>query len=85
MPTIKLTSKRQATFPAALLKHLGLQPGDEIDLKFKSFGKEKVWVLQPKSSSLSWYGSLKKYARNKDYKARDFRDKAGKAIAEHYT
>jgi bifunctional DNA-binding transcriptional regulator/antitoxin component of YhaV-PrlF toxin-antitoxin module len=59
---IKLTSKRQATFPVKMLKSLGLRPGDELEIKSVQIKGEQVWLLRPRKQSLSWCGALSKYA-----------------------
>lgn len=65
MSKIKLTSKRQATFPSTVCQELGVAPGDELELKPAKVGGENVWVLKPASKPRSkWIGSLKGYARN---------------------
>ncbi len=65
---IKLTSKRQATFPAQLCRELGIQPGDRIILEREVIDEVPVWIikLKPRSSS-RWFGRLNKYARDKSH------------------
>jgi bifunctional DNA-binding transcriptional regulator/antitoxin component of YhaV-PrlF toxin-antitoxin module len=63
MATIKLTSKRQATFPRELCESLGLQPGDELRLVPRVADGERVWVLQVvEMPDRPWFGRLRKYA-----------------------
>jgi bifunctional DNA-binding transcriptional regulator/antitoxin component of YhaV-PrlF toxin-antitoxin module len=63
--TIKLTSKRQATFPARLCEQMGLKPGDEIELIPKVKNGEQFWILQKHASpSRPWFSSLRAYAEN---------------------
>jgi bifunctional DNA-binding transcriptional regulator/antitoxin component of YhaV-PrlF toxin-antitoxin module len=63
--TVKLTSKRQATFPAELCEEMGLIPGDELELIPRAEGGERYWILQKrKSPDRPWFGSLKAYAGN---------------------
>lgn len=65
MSKIKLTAKRQATFPSMVCQELGVAPGDELELKPAKVGGESVWVLKPVSKPRSkWIGSLKPYAHN---------------------
>ena len=64
MTTIKLTAKRQATFPAEVCAALGVNPGDRIELKACTQKGGRVWVLKPiVSKERSWSGILSKYAR----------------------
>jgi AbrB family looped-hinge helix DNA binding protein len=58
MPTIKLTSKRQATLPKDVCEHLHLREGDEIELEPRVLDGETVWVLRPKTVDWSWIGSV---------------------------
>ena len=63
--TVRLTSKRQVTFPAEVCENLGIKPGDELELIPRTEGGERFWVLQKRESpSRPWLGSLKAYAKN---------------------
>jgi bifunctional DNA-binding transcriptional regulator/antitoxin component of YhaV-PrlF toxin-antitoxin module len=65
--TIKLTSKRQATFPHEVCKNLGLQPGDEIELIPRMEDGEQVWMLHKRvAPARPWIGSLSAFAQNVD-------------------
>lgn len=65
--TVKLTSKRQATFPASVCEQLGLQPGDEIQLRPKVENGEQFWVIQKSDKpQRPWLGALRAYAENVD-------------------
>lgn len=68
MPTLTLTSKRQATFPKETCEALGLKPGDAIELEARDEGGTRVWVLRPQPArSRHWVGCLESHAG----KARD--------------
>ena len=41
---VKITSKRQVTFPAKVLKALGVQPGDQLELEEGPDG----FILRPR-------------------------------------
>ena len=41
---VKLTSKRQVTFPARVLEELGVQPGDQMEL----VESEEGFLLRPR-------------------------------------
>jgi bifunctional DNA-binding transcriptional regulator/antitoxin component of YhaV-PrlF toxin-antitoxin module len=61
--TIKLTSKRQATFPVELCEGLGIEPGDELELIPRVEGGERVWLLQKRGTpQRPWLGRLNAYA-----------------------
>ena len=68
MPTIKLTSKRQATLPKALCDELNVGPGDSLIAERSSIDGKDVWVLRPANQELpDWIGSLQKYAADKSH------------------
>lgn len=61
--TVKLTSKRQVTFPAELCEQMELNPGDVLELISRTERGELHWVLRKrKSPHRSWLGSLNAYA-----------------------
>ena len=63
--TLKLTSKRQVTFPAAVCEGLGLEAGDELELIPRLENGETVWVLRKRQTpARPWFGCLKDYAVN---------------------
>lgn len=63
--TIRLTSKRQVTFPAEVCETLGIKPGDELELIPRTENGERFWVLQKREAPLRpWLGSLNAYAKN---------------------
>jgi len=68
MLTVKLSSKRQATFPKSVCESLGLEPGDEILLEPSSdASSESSWVLRPaKSRPRPWLNQLNAYAKGKE-------------------
>ena len=53
--TVKITSKRQITFPARVLDALGVGPGDQIELKEGPDG----FILKPRRIDYSKLGFLK--------------------------
>jgi len=64
MALIKLTSKRQATFPAEVCRQLGVSPGDTLELEAILHQEETVWILKPsKQCRPSWFGRLKEHAK----------------------
>ena len=66
--TIKLTSKRQATFPVGLCRELGVKPGDELVVERRSVDGRAAWFLsRPKANPASWFGSLRAYAKGKTH------------------
>lgn len=65
MTTIKITAKRQATFPSEVCDALGVKPGDRITLHEQTQKGERVWVLKPvRAPKRPWLFSLSKYAKN---------------------
>lgn len=63
MPSLKLTSKRQATFPQETCEALRVGPGDVIELEARVIEGERVWLLRPKSPSRPWLGMLRGKAK----------------------
>ena len=64
MKTLRLTSKRQATFPKEACDSLGLKPGDRIELESRFENGTQVWVMRPqRKHERDWIGSLGKKAR----------------------
>lgn len=63
--TVKLTAKRQATFPLEMCEGLGLQPGDEMELLVRKEKGEEYWLLKKRKTSVRpWTGVLRQYASN---------------------
>jgi len=75
MATIKITSKRQATFPVELCGDLGLEPGDQVTVEQQMFAGKKVWIIQPIKTEVEdkWFGSLSKYAKGKSHNLDDIK------------
>lgn len=64
---IKLTSKRQATFPKYVCETLGVGPGDTLILAPVTSGTETEWVLRSEKNDMPWFGALRSYAEGKDH------------------
>jgi bifunctional DNA-binding transcriptional regulator/antitoxin component of YhaV-PrlF toxin-antitoxin module len=64
---IKLTAKRQATFPAALCREMGVQPGDRLVLERREIDGEASWVLRRPAPDWEWAGSLKEYGSGRSH------------------
>lgn len=65
---MKVSSKRQVTFPKQVCESLGIHPGDEILLERHVDSGEEVWYLKPaKEARRPWLGSLRKYGHNKKH------------------
>jgi|SaaInlStandDraft_1057018.scaffolds.fasta_scaffold346111_1 bifunctional DNA-binding transcriptional regulator/antitoxin component of YhaV-PrlF toxin-antitoxin module len=75
MATIKITSKRQATFPAELCGDLGIEPGDQVTVEPQNIAGKKVWVIQPVKTETEdkWFGSLSNYAKGKSHNMDDIK------------
>ena len=57
MPSMTLTSKRQATLPRELCDELGVHPGDRLDVDLAVVDGKPVLVLRPHRVDWSWIGS----------------------------
>lgn len=64
---IKLTAKRQATFPAAVCRELGVRAGDTLVLERREVDGEPAWVLRKPIPDWSWAGSLREYAAGRSH------------------
>ena len=84
-PTIKLTSRRQATLPKSLCDELGWVPGDEIRIERREIEGEAVWVLRQNEPDTSWIGSLGRYAKGKQHDLQSIRASIGKALGRKAT
>ncbi len=56
---IKITAKRQVTFPARVLDSLGVQPGDSLELREGTEG----YILRPRRIDLSRLAPLRNKIR----------------------
>ncbi len=59
MPQIKLTSKRQATFPQEACDALRVGPGDTIQMEPGIVEGQNVYILRPKVIERPWLGILR--------------------------
>ena len=66
-----ITSKRQATLPAALCGELGLRPGSRVVLQRRVIDGERVWVLRSRKPDWSWIGAARRYAKGKSHRWAD--------------
>ena len=75
MLKVKVSSKRQVTFPKQVCESLGIQAGDEILLERDVRFNQEVWYLKPAhEETRSWQGSLREYAGNKGHSMDAVRD-----------
>ncbi|MFN2397336.1 MAG: hypothetical protein ABR543_01635 [Gemmatimonadaceae bacterium] len=70
----KLSTRRQATFPAATCQALGLKPGDTIRFERRTAEGETVWVLRGPEPDWSWFGAGHSYAKGKSHDMREMRE-----------
>ena len=66
-----ITSKRQATLPAALCEEIGLRPGSWVVLQRRVLDGERVWVLRSRKPDWSWIGAARRYAKGKSHRWAD--------------
>lgn len=79
MPSLKITAKRQATFPVETCEALRIGPGDIVDVEARVIDDEQVWILRPrKTPDRSWIGSLRPQAHVQDHSM----DSIRRSIAE---
>jgi bifunctional DNA-binding transcriptional regulator/antitoxin component of YhaV-PrlF toxin-antitoxin module len=70
---VKLTSKRQATLPAALCRELGVGPGDQLELERCVVDGAPAWVVRAARPDWSWLGAARPWARGKSHRWADVR------------
>ena len=70
--SVKITSKRQVTLPANVLREMGVGPGDRLELTKARGG----YILKPKRIDLSKLGGLrdKRKPETPSFNIREFRD-----------
>lgn len=67
MLKVRVSSKRQVTFPKRVCDALGIRKGDEILLDRHVENGQEVWYLKSdRKETRPWLGSLQAFARNKD-------------------
>lgn len=59
MTTLTVTSRGQVTFRKDILQHLGIRPGEKIELNLLPDGKAELVAVRPKGSFRDLYGFLK--------------------------
>jgi bifunctional DNA-binding transcriptional regulator/antitoxin component of YhaV-PrlF toxin-antitoxin module len=60
MTTLKVTTKGQITLRTDLLKHLGVRPGEKIDVEKLPDGRIEVKALRPKGKISDVFDLLKR-------------------------
>jgi len=68
MALLTITTKRQATLPAALCDELGVAPGDRLLVERRVMHGETVWVLRGRKPDWSWFGAARRYALGKSHR-----------------
>ena len=75
MATIRLTSKRQATFPKDTCEELGIGPGDTVRVDRRVVEGKTLWVLAPiPSSRPAWFGRFRGYAKGRAHGMKHVRE-----------
>jgi bifunctional DNA-binding transcriptional regulator/antitoxin component of YhaV-PrlF toxin-antitoxin module len=60
MSTLTVTSKGQVTLRKELLRHLGVQPGEKVDIAMLPGGRVEVRATRPKGKISDAFGMLKR-------------------------
>ncbi len=86
MLNIKVSSKRQVTFPSHVCESLGIYPGDQIRLDRKVENNREVWVLVPEKTPIRpWFGNLRKYAERKPHDMEHIRNSIAAKRSSEYS
>ena len=81
--SVRLTSKRQATFPARLCEELGVGPGDELFLERRDIDGAPAWVIRTTlAGETPWFGALRHFASERSHEMPDIRRSIGAALGE---
>ncbi len=67
MSLVTLEKDGKAVLPAKLCREMGLQPGDEVEVKMRVIDGKSGWLLQRREPDFSWIGSLKDHVKNRDH------------------
>ncbi len=74
MKPLKITSKRQVTFPAEVCRDLGVREGQAVYLVKRTIEDQSCWVLQTRRPDKeNWFGALQSYAGSKKHDIRSIR------------
>lgn len=82
MRRIRITSKRQATLPAALCDELGVGPGDSLELERRVLKGEPLWVLRASRPDWSWFGGAGSYGKGKSHRWEDIEASIAREMAD---
>lgn len=63
MPNLTVTAKGQVTLKKDLLKHLGIKPGEKIDVELKPDGRAEIRAARPQGSIDGFVGLLARKAK----------------------
>jgi len=78
MNTLTVTARGQLTFRKEVLQHLGIRPGEKIELDLLPGGRAELKAVQPKGS----FGQLRGILKGKTNGARLSVEEINDAIAE---
>jgi len=67
MLQITLEKDGRAVLPAVLCQEMGLNPGDEVEVKIKVVDGKPGLLLRRLNPDFSWIGSLKGHVKNRDH------------------
>lgn len=59
MATLTITARGQVTFRKDVLQHLGIRPGEQIELNLLPNGRAELIAARPKGSFRNLHGFLK--------------------------
>jgi len=80
---LRLTTKRQVTFPVEVCEALNLAPGDEVILDAQECRGEPVWILRSaKRPDRSWMHALRRYAKGREHSLAAIRESIRKAATD---
>ena len=82
MATLTVTARGQVTFRKEVLKHLGIKPGEKIELNLLPHGKAELKAARRKASIESIFGFLKDKGNGKVATVEEINETIAKAGAK---
>ncbi len=80
MPTLKLTSKHQVTFPRGRCEELGVRDGDRLTVDRSVVNGKPMRVLRPYRMDWSWIGGAQ-VPEGTSHDTHEIRSSIGRGIA----
>lgn len=84
MPALKVTARGQVTFRKDVLKHLGIRPGEKIELELLPGGKGAIRAAKKKGKIEDVFGMLKGKTNGVRLTTEEMDDAIGEAVVKEF-